>query len=166
MKEQNSFKIIINSNTEAFAQFETNESYIEFYPNTTHLQVYKGPHALLADKKHNGCSRTFFNFLLVDFYKNNEFTVGRRFFTVFNDWSTSNNGDEYKENTIWKAIQLLADDELIIKLGKSCYRLNPTYYWKGTQKERIQEIKNLIQTGSLKQLNQIIQVPKSKKITH
>ena len=139
---------------EEFSEFEiTNNNYI---------QNYRGEADIICHKKHNGCSHILIKYFNKMYLDRDSFIVGRRMFTEFNEWLVNIGNDPYKENTIWKSIQLLEEDCLILKLSKGIYRLNPTYYWKGPQAERINEIKYLIENNVLGASGQITQVKKSK----
>jgi Firmicute plasmid replication protein (RepL) len=138
------------------SDIEKTEDVIDGQP--VYIPVYEEKAVVITSTKrfHNciyllaglpGCARDLMDYLaeIMD-EKNivrNDSTMREAFINFMKE--ITNNQVSYKDSTVNTNFNLLAERKLLIRKGKGVYMVNPEYFYKGDDKNRINSIKLLLE---------------------
>lgn len=102
------------------------------------------------------CARVLLDFILEEMDDNNRVTNSQLFKSKFNGLITKFGYRKYSDNSINKAFGELVKFELIKSLKeRSLYKVNPIFFYNGTEKSREKEIRFELEKPNMKIISSI-----------
>lgn len=98
-----------------------------------------------------GCERNLIDWLVDNMTAGNYVTnsrVTRQAFINFHNQYKGNDKKPYAENTVKTAFHRLSESELLIKVTRGTYLVNPDYFFAGTDEQRFNSIKMVMEFKS------------------
>jgi hypothetical protein len=119
----------------------TKKGYIDL--ETDYFQFYSNAFRHLASVS-SMCGKDFILWVMGRVDDENQFDYSRAMFEEFNDdLSKIKTPKEYKQNTLDVAIKELVENEILMRIGRGKYRVNPRLFWSDDLNKRIQAVKVL-----------------------
>ena len=79
------------------------------------------------------------------------FISDERLHNNFNEHLRTNGGEHISRYTLTKTIQHLLNNQIVVKLSKGSYQLNPLLIWRDKISERVETIDTIISDPTIKQ---------------
>ena len=120
---------------------KTKRGYIDL--DTDYFQFYNIAFHYLASLSNN-CAKDFILWVMSRVDDNNEFTFGKSMYVSFSlDLTKIMKPKTYTENTLHVSLRELVDNDILVRMGRGKYKVNPRLFWSDDTSKRITEIKYL-----------------------
>lgn len=119
----------------------TKRGYIDM--DVDYFQFYSAAFAYIASLS-STCAKDFILWVMARVDENNEFKYNKNLFSKFTqDLQNLSKPKEYAESTMYIALMELVENDILIRIEKGHYKVNPHLFWSVDISKRVKAVKQI-----------------------